>query len=262
MGLPFLTTENPMKQNPQSGLIKSWSSTSLDNHLECAYRSFLKSVKKVLVELTEEEEARKNEAMERGSMLHGICEDHIFGKTDVLSPKIKHRRELVEQYKKWMAEDNNTHVEEEWAFGTLWEESEWKSYETWARIKVDAMHFSSKTSARIDDWKSGKKYGNEGKHMRQLLVYCVAAFMKYPELQLISANMQYIDLATDNTLGRTMTRAQGMNYMKTLENQALSLTTATEFRPSPNVRNCKYCNFAARIIGTDERYCEFAIIEL
>lgn len=263
MALPFITTENPMKLNPQSGLIKSWSSTALDNYLECAYRSFLKSVKKVLVELSEEDEAAKAATMERGSELHALCEDHIFGKDDKLSNKIKHRRELVEQYREWYATDNkNVHVEEEWAFDPYWRESDWRSRETWARIKIDAMHFDSETSARIDDWKSGKKYGNEGKHMRQLMVYAVASFMKFPKLQFIKCAMQYIDLATDNTLERNVSREQAMAFMMRLENQALSMTTATVFPPRPNKRNCKFCNFSSKILGTDQRYCEYAVVDI
>jgi hypothetical protein len=263
MGLPFITKENPMKANPQSGLIKSWSSTTLDNYLECPYRAFLKHVKRVLVELPEEEEKSKNAAMERGSDLHSTCEDFIQGVTDALPKKIKHCRDTIVQYREWLLTDpKSVHIEEKWAFDALWGEADWYSDKTWARVKLDAMHFSSETSARIDDWKSGKKFGNEGKHMRQLLVYAIAAFFRFPKLQLIKISMRYLDLATDNYLSRTITREEAMRYMLKIENQALGMTTATEFQPRPNQRNCVYCPFASRILGTDARYCDYAIVEL
>jgi hypothetical protein len=264
MGLPFLAKENPMKANPQSGLIKFWSNTSLDHFLECNYRSFLKSVKKLKVELSEEEEEQKNKAMERGSSLHAVIEDYIQDITTTLPKSIKHRREIIEEYRqKYLEIGSTVAIEEEWAFGPTWNPMDWKDWDTWVRIKIDAMMFESETSARIDDWKSGKKYGNEGKHMRQLQTYCCAAFLKYPKLQHIKASMQYIDLGTDNVLTRNVSREQSMAYLAKLENQALAMTTCVDFRPSPNLHNCKYCPFSARILGTtNERYCGFAIVEI
>ena len=51
MGLPFITQENPMKANPQTGLIKSWSNSTLDVFLECQWRIYLKKVLKLKVML-------------------------------------------------------------------------------------------------------------------------------------------------------------------------------------------------------------------
>lgn len=251
-----------MKKNPQCGDVKSWSNSTLDNFMECEWRVYLKSVARIEV-IEEEPEEGKQKPNERGSELHDIIDDFIQGMTDKLSPKIKHRRELIIEYRKWR-DDNygSVKIEEEWAFDTLWKESPWRAPYTWHRQKIDAMFFESETSARIDDWKSGKKYGNEGKHMRQLMTYAVGAFMKFPKLQHIKASMQYIDQATDNILTKNMSREYAMRYLPKLENQALAMTTCTNFNPKPNRTNCKFCKFAKPILGTTKLYCEYAVVEL
>lgn len=254
-----------MKEEAQSGLVKSWSNSTLDVYLECAYRLYLKKIKKVKVVLSEAEAEKQNKAKDRGSETHGVIEDYIFGRTDKLPvSKVKHRHDVINMYHQNYNGGNakNVCVEEEWGFTPSWAESDWRADETWARIKIDAMLFESDTSARIDDWKTGKKYGNEGKHMRQLMTYACGAFMKYPHLKHIRGAMQYVDLASDNELKRNISRDSAMAYLPKLENQALKMTTCTDFKPCPNVHNCRFCEFANKIPDTNETYCEFAIKEL
>lgn len=262
MGLPFVTQVNPMKANAQSGLIKSWSITSLEKYLECEYWAFLKYVRKIKVILSEEEEQKQNEAKDRGSLLHATIEDFITGVTDKLPKSIKHRRETIEAYREFYDSEKRVCIEEEWAFSPTWEEVPWRSEKAWNRTKIDAMVFETEESAIVDDWKSGKKYGNEGKHMRQLMSYITTSFLKFPKLKFVRGNMQYIDIASDNLLTRKVSREAAMNFLTKLENQALAMTTATKFRPCPNLHNCKFCEFSNRIPNTNERYCEYAIVDL
>lgn len=263
MALPsFILGANPLKENPQSGLITSWSNSTLDNFMECEWRSYLKHVLRIKVVKPEFEEGMVA-ANDRGSELHSMVEDFIQGETDQLPAKIKHRRELILEYRQWRDNDyGSVKIEEEWAFDSQWKEALWRDQKTWHRQKIDAMFFESETSARIDDWKSGKKYQNEGKHMRQLMTYSVGAFMKFPRLQHIKASMQYIDQATDNILTKNVSREYVMRYLPKLENQALAMTTCRTFTPKPNKSNCKFCDFALTNPATGQPYCEYAIKEL
>ena len=78
--------------------------------------------------------------------------------------------------------DGTVELEGEWGFTTDWEPTGWLSDDTWARIKLDAYVKQDKTSARVIDYKTGKRFGNEIAHSQQCLLYAIAAFARDPDL--------------------------------------------------------------------------------
>ena len=57
--------------------------------------------------------------------------------------------------------DAKVELEGEWGFNTEWAPVGWMEPNTWARIKLDALVHEDESSARVIDYKTGKKFGNE-----------------------------------------------------------------------------------------------------
>lgn len=225
----------PIATDRQSGLIKAWSVSALDLFKKCPHASFLKSVAKTKVE-------KDNEPAQRGIKLHTAAEDFIQDKSDRLPKEFLPIKPKMEKLKH-LFEEGEVEIEGDWAFDAHWNSTDWFGENVWARIKLDVFHRQSPSSAKIIDWKSGKKFGNEIKHAYQGLVYAIGAYMRYPELEYIEAEFEYIDQKDEPPLKKTFTRQQAMVFLPRLEKSAEALTTATDFPPRPSKPNCMYCDF-------------------
>jgi RecB family exonuclease len=113
---------------------------------------------------------------------------------------------------------------------------------TWLRVKLDAFALIDDDHAVVIDYKTGKKFGNEIKHAQQCQLYQLAAFLRYPELEKITAELWYLDV--DDISTQTFTRTQGLKFFKGFDNRAREMTSTTIFRPKANVYNCKFCPYA------------------
>ena len=129
----------------------------------------------------------------------------------------------------------------------------WLVPETWARIKLDAIHHESPTSARVIDYKTGRMIGNEIAHSQQALIYAIGTFFKYPELQHLQTELWYLDHG-ETTL-QAYTRDEAMVFMPTLHQRALAMTTATNFMPVPSKSNCRWCSYK----NGDDPICQHGI---
>ncbi len=227
---PELLTPN---DGPQSGLVKTWSVSALDLFKKCPHAIFLKSVSKVKQE--------RNSAADRGIKLHTAAEDYVQGKTNKLTAEFKGFRQNVEDLRNKYKE-GKVEIEGDWAFTTTWEPTGWYDKDVWGRIKLDVYEKQSATSAKIIDYKSGKKFGNELKHSFQLMVYAIGAFIRHPELDYVDASCWYMD-QKDESLDKSFTRQKAMLFMPRFEQQALKLTTCTDFPPRPSQNNCLYCPY-------------------
>ncbi len=219
--------------DPQSGLIKTWSVSALEMFKKCPHASFLKSVTKVKQE--------RKAASDRGIKLHDAAEEYVKGNTKKLTAEFKGFRQNVEDLRNKYKE-GKVELEGDWAFDSNWEPTEWYGKNVWGRIKLDAFEKQSDTAAKVIDYKSGKKFGNELKHSFQLLVYAIGAFIRHPKLEYIDASCWYID-QKDEVLDKSFSRGKAMIFMPRLEQQALKLTTCTDFPPRPSQSNCLYCPF-------------------
>lgn len=179
----------------------------------------------------------------RGIRLHEEIADFITGKTDTLSEDIEHRRDVIISIR----EANNSHidtvaVEERWCFNDAWEvvnDRDWDNL--WFIVIADAVNFIEDDECEIYDWKSGKKQYNEIKHGWQLLIYAVATFMKFPELERVYANLEYIDVNESTTL--ELTRAKAMSHFLRVNGKLLAVTKARSFPPTPSRNHCRFCDY-------------------
>jgi hypothetical protein len=139
-------------------------------------------------------------------------------------------------------EKGRVSLEGEWAVNLEWEPVAWSSSDAWLRKKLDAMVLSEDgLHARVIDYKSGKKYGNEIKHTEQGQIYQLATFLRYPDLQDITVEFWYTDLGETDT--KHYSRLQGTQYFDKFNDRFLAVTTCTEFPPNPNAFSCRWCPY-------------------
>ena len=226
--------------DPQGGLVKFWSHSSLQQFQECPYRLFLRRVKRI--------KEPSGEAAERGTKIHDQCEQYVQGLRDTL-PEGKKTDQFENRFNllKDMFRKGMVQLEEDWGFDIDWtplvdDGALYKDDKLWAMTKLDVFIRDSETSATVLDYKTGRKFGNEVKHGSQAYTYAVSAFMKYPELEFVKAEFWYLDQG--QTLERKWTRAEAMLLLNRLTERAIKMTSATKFPARPSESACKWCHYA------------------
>ena len=218
---------------PVVGPVKAWSFSALMNDEQCPYRTFLKVVKR-----TPEPDSP---AAARGTAIHTLAEDFVKGEILEMPVELKqlsgNYRWLREQY-----EAGKVSLEGEWAFDADWTPTGWRDANAWARIKADAVVYSSPTAAMVIDHKTGRKFGNELKHQQQTQLYAIATFLRDPALEYVETALWYIDHG-EATPGK-YTRDQAMMFLPRWTLRGNRMTSRTEFPPKPSKTNCKWCPFA------------------
>ncbi len=227
---------------PSNEKITSWSISRAQVFEQCAYRAKLQWIDKI-------PDMQPKKAADRGTQIHQECEDYVtkggeythnmrFFKDDLLSLKEHHKNGRVT-------------CEEEWAFDKDWKPTSWKS--GWLRLKLDAMCMLDRTHAAVIDYKTGARFGNEVKHAEQLQLYGLTTLIRYPDVEVVTAELWYLD---QNELAHfTMKRSQLKRYIQIFDKKGRSITETTFFKPNPNIFSCKYCPYHASKQGN----CTFGV---
>lgn len=226
--------------------IKAWSYSRLSDFEQCKLRAKLKYIDRIPEPARPLPPGKTEHANDRGTRIHNSAEDFVSGKTDVLAPELAafqiELQDLRNKYAHGMVS-----LEGEWAVNEEWEPVPWGSREAWARIKLDAFVRLSPTHAVVIDYKTGKKWGNEIKHAEQTQLYQLAAFLRYPELEIIDVELWYTD--QDDLTHMKYTRQQGMRFFQNFNGRGVAMTSATEFPASPNIFSCKWCPYGPKGTG-------------
>ena len=233
------------------GPIPRWSFSALSNFEKCPYMLQLSKV--------DGYPDPAGKAAERGLKVHDNIENFIMGETDDLCKEAAKNFENLINNLRNHYEDGTVEVEGEWAHDRDWDTTNWGDENAWARIKLDAIWFESDTSARVYDWKTGRKFGNELKHAQQLQLYVIGAFLRFPDLQFVEGQMVYLD--KNDRLIAHYTREEAMAFMDKWTRRGLVMTTTTEFEPQPSEYNCKWCPHAKIQEGYTEPACPYAFKE-
>ena len=157
-------TLKPLEVPEQLGELKAWSYSALKVFEQCAYRSYIAKVKKI--------QEDSGPAAERGTMIHQQAEDYVNGTLGEFPDTLKKFKSEFEELRDGYA-DAKVELEGEWGFDINWQPVGWMEKNTWARIKLDALVHQDETSARVIDYKTGKKFGNEIGHSQQALLYAL-----------------------------------------------------------------------------------------
>jgi hypothetical protein len=214
------------------GPVPTWSYSALKTFEECAYRTYIQRVKKI--------PEPPSPAADRGTAIHKLAEDFVKGEIGELPQELSKFADNFHELRALFAEAK-VELEGEWGFSLDWEPVGWMVPQTWARIKLDAMVHQDETSARVIDYKTGKKFGNEIPHGQQCLLYAIAAFFRYPQLQFVRTELWYLDKG-ESTL-RNFTRDEAMQFAPGFHRRGVVMTTTTDFPPTPSKDSCRWCPY-------------------
>jgi len=228
---------------PQSGLVKTWSYSTLKKFESCPHAVYLTKVQKIPVE--------QGEAAARGERIHTEGELYIKGELGDFPDSFGRYRAQLERLREGYT-NGMVNAEDEWGFDVEYNPVGWKDPTIWLRMKLDCLEFLGDTNARVIDFKTGRKFGNEMSHGQQLQLYAVSAFTREPQLEFVETEAWYLD-QNEPPLVQTYTRKEALSFRPRWTTRALALTTATQFSPRPSRSNCRYCD--GRKTGT----CEWAV---
>lgn len=243
-----------------SGLIPTWSFSKLE-HWSCPYRVKLEYVDKI-----ERREAqgpgsageKRDTALERGKAIHEKAELFVRGEIAELPKELKKNAKIFEETRELMQTNpERVLLEENWGIANDWTSAEWMAANVWGRVKVDRFVFldPEKTSAELTDYKSGKKEGNEVKHGQQGQIYTVTSFMRFPSLQVVRTQFEYVDHGK-RSLPKIYTREQAMAFLPSIDRRCRELTDATLFPPKPNRINCSWCPYGP---SRGNGHCQYGV---
>jgi hypothetical protein len=179
--------------------------------------------------------------LKRGLRIHKEVEQYINGASEDFPSSGKKLQDEIE-FCKYMYEDGKASVEEQWGFDEQWQSTGWWDDTVWLRVATDAYATPSTDEAIIYDWKTGKSFGNEVKYTQQGQLYACGSFMRDPSLEHVVVTFGFLD---DGKL-RTKHYERGAKINKLIAKfteRGNRLTSCVDFRPKPNVMNCKFCPF-------------------
>jgi len=237
-----------------SGLVPSWSASTLKDYEKCPYSTYLKKVEKVQEE--------QHPAAARGNAIHALAEWYVTGDENVMEDSFYAHQQTWDEkiYPKWRTQfddlqqsytDAKVECEGEWGFDKDWGVTGWTAPNVWGRMKLDALLNESESSVKVIDYKTGKKFGNEISHADQGMIYAVGTFMRYEHVEFAEVEFWYLD--HQETTTQRYAREQAMNFLPRITDRATILTSDTQFKPKPSKNNCRWC------IGNKTDTCEWRV---
>lgn len=118
---------------------------------------------------------------------------------------------------------------------------------TWLRLKLDVLVHVGDDEAVVIDYKSGRKFGNEVKHAQQLQLYALVTFLRYPHVEIVDAQLWYVD--TGETTSQTFTRAQALRFKSGFDRNGKAIVSNTAWPANPNKYSCQWCPYGPEHTG-------------
>jgi RecB family exonuclease len=216
------------------------SFSRLQNFEKCKYMAKLMYIDKIPEPERPLPAGKTEYANERGSRIHDAAEMYVRGGVELIPELHKFKAEFDEL--RTLFEQGRVQLEGEWAVNLEWEPVAWGSHDAWCRMKLDALVLSENgTHARVIDYKTGKRHGNEIKHTEQGQIYQLATFLRYPELESADVEFWYTDLGETDI--KHYSRVQGTQYFNKYNDRLLAISTCEEFPPNPNAFSCRWCPY-------------------
>ena len=228
--------------------INAWSFSRLEFYKNCPYAAKLKYVDKKQ-ELPRPPPVRgKEHANERGSRMHDNAEQFVLSQIDTIIHENKHFMNELEALR-LMRENHPDRVipEELWLFDKEWNPlpADAPYEDIWLRIIADMQVWNHDfTELQLIDYKSGKRDRNEVKHGKQLQLYQLTAFMRFPNLETVSAELWYLDL--DLRHETSFSRDTGLKYFPIFNDQAIHMCNDIEFKAAPSEYRCRFCPYGGQ----------------
>lgn len=225
--------------------LTAWSFSRMEFYKNCAFAAKLKYLDKVQEHPRPKPVRGKEHANDRGSRMHDNAENYVLGKDDELCFELKHFEDELFCLR-IMHECHPERVvpEQMWLFDVSWEPlpDDARKEDIWLRIIADMQVWNhDHTEMHLIDYKSGRRDRNEVKHGKQLQLYQLTAFMKFPGLQTITASLWYLDL--DLRIDQVFMRNKGLKLFPIWDDQARYMCADSEFKAEPSTWRCRFCAY-------------------
>lgn len=221
----------------------SWSFSKLGDFDKCKKYFWLKHEQKIPEPDRVLRPGQTEFANDRGSRIHDAAEHFVDG-TGPFIPELK-KFQLEFEHLKHLHTQGRVSLEHEWGMSKDWEITDWKG--AWLRLKLDALCFGSPHEAVVIDYKTGKRFGNEVKHMQQVSMYALVSFLRYPELDVVHSELWYTDV--DELTTQTFTRDQALRYKRSFNQRGCDITNCTDWPTNANRFSCQWCMYGPEHSG-------------
>jgi len=202
--------------------IMSWSYSRLSTWETCPAKAKYKFLEK----LPEPDSA----AAARGGAIHKLAEAYLNGDVKEVPPELFQVEGFLDDLK-------GAKSELQLAFTNEWAPCSWFGPQVYCRVIFDAVKIDG-TYGIIVDHKTGKKRPEE--HKDQLRLYALAAFVQWPELEEVEAQIIYID---HGDRMRMMFHRRDLDELKVFwDDRAGKMLADDIFSPKPNP-TCRWCAF-------------------
>lgn len=192
---------------------------------------------------------KKEHPLDRGIRVHTEAEHYVQGLSP-LSSDLMPFREYFEKLR-LIFEKGIVTLEEELAFDTSWNACSWFDKDVIYRAKADVTIQPDPKNLIIIDYKTGKLDGNQVKHGQQCIEYSISYALKYPEVQIFTTQLWYLDqpLQQINPTIKTFTRERILSRFKDMKKRHETVATACLFPAHPSQHACRFCPFKAGSVG-------------
>ena len=219
--------------------VTSWSHSKLTDFEKCRFLTWLKHDQRIPEPERPLPPGKTEHANDRGSRVHDSCELYVSGQSDELAPEAALYFGPEIDLLRVLFAQGMVSLEGEWGMDKDWEVADWRT--AWLRLKLDALVRWHKTHATVIDYKTGRKFGNEVKHMEQMQLYALVTFLRHPELQFVDVELWYLD--QNEVTKMTMTRDQALRFKLGFHKRGEALTTCSDWKPNPSKFVCKWCQY-------------------
>jgi hypothetical protein len=218
-------------------MIQSWSFSKLGDFEKCKFLCWLKHDQKIPEPERPLPKGKTEHANDRGSRIHDAAEHYVDG-SGPLIPELAKFQDHFEHLRK-LYKNGQVELEGEWGMDQNWEIAPWTG--AWLRLKLDLLVHESDYEAVVADYKTGRRFGNEVKHAQQVQLYALVTFLRYPNLEVVTSELWYLD--TDEIVSQTFTRDQALRFKAGFDKRGTTLTTCDEWAPNANIFSCKWCGY-------------------
>lgn len=209
----------------------TWSYSALDTYRLCPLRAKFRYIDKL--------PDPGNKYSQRGNEIHDQLEG-VVKRGEPVPDVAVHFAPLLEQM-----QQTDTICEKMFMFDGNWQPTDDRS-RVWLYVKQDLVVVGDEYVLTVD-YKTGKKFGNEVKHMAQKTLYSIAAKQLWPGREEYIAEMWYID--QKDLTSRSFTPAFLDQARARLDAEVEKMFADRTFRPRPNIQSCKYCPYGPRGSG-------------
>ena len=191
-----------------------------------------------------------SKAMLEGRKVHDDIDSFITNKTAEMPDRLAKNFSVLGEKLRWMHKEMKSGIvqsEKQMCFDKDIKPVSWFSGEAWARFIWDALvvdedKIPNVTRASAVDWKTGRPYGS---YDDQMQIFSLPAFWLYPNLQVFTGHLLYLDDGEDKDF--EITREQFYDGLeRTWLNNIRMMEADVAYAATPSHDSCRWCEFGRK----------------